>query len=382
MRLKIWQSRLCQQIERASVIRILILPLLLTISLGASSQLRGDGKCAGVFCNLPGGDYLNALYRGDDSALQRIEQSHRQEVLALIDQMAGRFGLPRNDVMLNVLKKASTDDPLITMVANKYLHSYQKWPEKCFREGSVELTFSYYQPSFIEVDADGMVSETDEISYDSVYRVNPEFVTLARRVGSATGSKSSSRLKAGSTLQSIYRGIEQLIREHDCSSPQIRQLESHLARLGLKATEQPRKAPVLRMFELFGEAARQEQPAAPPPSRYSNMQREAQRRAEQARLREQAEARRRQQLEKQRQEQEKRQEIAKQRAQQEQQALQRVQAYYQQMNAMERQYQQDIKAARDAEQKKRLTENYLKKRGLLFQEMQDYIRKMQGQAAR
>ncbi|MFK8051531.1 MAG: hypothetical protein AB8F65_01055 [Woeseiaceae bacterium] len=185
--------------------------------------------CDGPFCELRGGRYLNAIYRGDLDNVRQIDHMHKQVVQQFMAEQssvlgAGVFALAY-DAAFNVDQLQ-----LLRDVANKYMHTYAVWGESCLDAGSGSRTFSYTTPVVIETDEFGTTT-SGGIEYKATYTLNPEFFPLRDKLGSHRGAKRSDNPTNLRVKAAVYEGLVELARTGDCRSAEVKQLEQQLRRL-------------------------------------------------------------------------------------------------------------------------------------------------------
>lgn len=185
------------------------------------------GPCEGPFCELSGGRYLNAVYRGDLDVVKQIDALHREALYAYINKSKTQLGL---DGRLDGLFDPSFDVnkiQLLEQVANKYMHAYGLWGDDCLDPGSQEKRYEYTTPVIIETDEYG-TSTSGGITFDATYTLNPEFFPLRDKLASYRGAKTSDDPSNLEVKGSIYRGVVELNKSDDCRSAQVKEFERQL----------------------------------------------------------------------------------------------------------------------------------------------------------
>ncbi|MEM6707406.1 MAG: hypothetical protein AAF648_01340 [Pseudomonadota bacterium] len=190
----------------------------------------------GPFCELPGGRYLNAIYRGDLTAVRQMDYLFKESARMMLEGQAGSNPLAQQ--LLGVILNDQSGH-LLRDAANKYLHTYAAWPERCFGPGAQTYTFEYTEPVVVETDEFGITTTSGGQRYTATYRLNPEFFSLRGRIGSHKQPKRSDAPYLPQEKALVYRGLVDLKNTYACDGREIAQFEANLRRLTNAVLEQP-----------------------------------------------------------------------------------------------------------------------------------------------
>lgn len=156
------------------------------------------------FCDLPGGKYLNAIYRGDWETVENIDS-----------KSASSF----------------SNGSMLKFVTNKYLYDFPNYCRDQLRADVVSKTFSYTTDKIQYETLSGIPAGTvGGDTYSATYVVNPEFAQLMRRVGSHNGSRVE-EFGAGYMfhgLAAVMDGVEKIQEKTGCKGDDVKAFEKHL----------------------------------------------------------------------------------------------------------------------------------------------------------
>lgn len=206
-------------------------------------NVLGPACTDGVFCDLPGGRYLNAVYRGDLDAIRQMDYLYAQSVNEFVGTAmpAGESNNPINQIfgaLLNV-----EEIQLLKDAANKYLYSYAAWGESCLDPGAQARTFIHVEPVIVETDEWGVTTTSGGERYEATYTLNPEFFELRDRVGSYYGARNSDDVRNLPEKAQVYIGIVQMKNAYGCRSDEVKQFERQLRELTARVLDDPGTIP-------------------------------------------------------------------------------------------------------------------------------------------
>lgn len=180
--------------------------------------------CAGQpFCELPGGIYLSAIYRGDAEYIRYADKK-----MARVD----KTGDPIKDALLSTIKLSN----FIDNAALLYVDDYQNRSEQCFASGGITITKQATSDKIIERDGYGNRTGSTyggETSYKT-YRVNSRLAGYCRRNCDVNGRTSAvyfTGISNSSRPTQIIRGLEAIKERYDCNAPEVAQFERNLSQL-------------------------------------------------------------------------------------------------------------------------------------------------------
>lgn len=173
-----------------------------------------DCNLVGMFCDLPAGDYFNAIYRGDIEMFFSVDDKYLERA--------------RARVIYGDTSRASA----LKLVLNNYMYEYGNASRKCLREDHIVKTLSDSNPDTYEVRTTigprgRMGVEHVPVrgtSYSSTVRINREFEAVCNMFCQASGFDQ----RLDSNLRTISSGLKKLMATHACDSPEIKQFERHL----------------------------------------------------------------------------------------------------------------------------------------------------------
>ncbi len=220
------------------------------VTLSAASLANPARGCErGAFCDLPGGLYLNAIYEGDFERVQQLDEQISGAGKKTFDALLPGDGLTEverkmyrrteqanvNETIKKLFTFAFVPDSSLPYLARRYMYQFQQTSQKCFEPGHDIVTKEWIIPDTYapdEFDQYGYLTLGERIPGSRVtthYDVNPEFFALCNRVcdavrptGIATISKEDRRVR---------EGLDKVMQEYDCASPEIQQFERNLISL-------------------------------------------------------------------------------------------------------------------------------------------------------
>ncbi|WP_334018311.1 hypothetical protein [Alteromonas sp. S015] len=189
----------------------------------------------GPFDGLPGSAFLNAVYRGDETLVQRFNRVYANKKADGLKAFFGRYGNDMTNAVADLHKKVKIEDS----VAAKYLFEYEKRFGRCLSESPATFYVTGYQPDMVVTNLLGV-----EIArhYGGVtktkYQVNPEFTGVFQKIGKMQPQGVAARLTsflAGQKEKDLRElsltGVDQIFNKFSCDSPEIKVFETNLIKL-------------------------------------------------------------------------------------------------------------------------------------------------------
>ncbi len=175
---------------------------------------------SGSICEHPGGDYVDAIIRGDMQRFRKLDFGASGFIREKIEEL-GIIG----ELFLTPHLDDESLSPLTSFV-NEYLHEYKNNPKRCFKPGSQSFDFKEVTETLVEVD--GMGNQTGHtyggITMTSHYNINPEFFGICRQVcGLRNGGTEQ---LAGSTP--VLLAARKFRKTYDCKSKEVQDFERNL----------------------------------------------------------------------------------------------------------------------------------------------------------
>lgn len=208
-----------------------------------AANLLGPACTDGPFCSLPGGRYLNAIYRGDLNGVRQMDHIYAEEKREYLRKQipSGEANNPLADMFNAVLD--AEDIHLLREAANKYLYSYPAWGESCLDPGWQARTYEYTTPVIIETDEWGVTTRSGGEHYEATYTLNPEFFPLRDRIAGHGGAADSDDPMNRPAKSQVFLGIVEMKRAYGCRSAEVKQFEQQLRVLTNSILDQPGTIP-------------------------------------------------------------------------------------------------------------------------------------------
>jgi hypothetical protein len=152
---------------------------------------------SGPFCELSGGEVLNAIYRNDIARVAHLEGG-RKDVFNL---------------------------------AVYYMYSYQNFPQQCLNTGSRQIKKTYtIEETRFETLSGLDAGALPESKVSAYYFVNPEFIPLCERICKSNVKFLPTALRTISSkdVSNAITGIDQITKKYDCNNPDVKQFERNL----------------------------------------------------------------------------------------------------------------------------------------------------------
>ncbi|GGD75267.1 hypothetical protein [Lacimicrobium alkaliphilum] len=192
-------------------------------------------KVRGPFDGIPGATFLNAVYQGDRSVVQRINRSYTGKQAAGLKAFFGSYGNKMTDAMADLYKQVRIEDS----VAAKYLFEYEKHYRRCLSESPAVFYVTGYQPDMVVTNLLGAeIARHYGGTTKTKYQVNSEFSDVFRQVGkmqpegvaaNITGFLAS---QSGEDLRKLsLNGVAQMFSKFSCDSPEVKTFEKNLIAL-------------------------------------------------------------------------------------------------------------------------------------------------------
>ena len=208
----------------------------------APVQAALDTQLAGTrpFKNIVGADYFNALYNQEFTALRTLDTDYLSGLRPLLQfgtAQAMRMG-PLIDAMLGreqgtaeaEIYREMTNLSVLYPLLGTYLIEYQDVYKKCLKPNARRFTITTRTD---QVTVDGFGNEIDRIegwTTSDAYTINPEFSEQFQILFTEVTGTAQARLfdlfLNDNQVGRLRNGMRTLMREHDCGSPEIKQLEA------------------------------------------------------------------------------------------------------------------------------------------------------------
>ncbi len=188
-------------------------------------------KRVAPFLDFPGGDYLDAIYRGDYASLRNQDRRYGKMISNQFDKaMTGLAPGTPNPYSMKGLVNSFT---LIKPISAVYLFNYQTVYQRCLKDDRVVFVVTRTVPDIVTTNILGWeVSRSYGYSTSTDYKINKEFTLLFRIVGTSKPFSFSSgfvdSFLGGGKKNKVLRGIKMAMRSLDCNSKQVKQFEANL----------------------------------------------------------------------------------------------------------------------------------------------------------
>lgn len=188
----------------------------------------GGGDCDGQFCDLPGGQYLNAVFAADVDALKRFD--------VLVDtRIQRRYIEPLRSVFETVSgREVRSDFSLLVALADTYLYDYQSTAMAC-QDDLVPRQARHTLDTYDLYNLYGMyMGQGGGETFTANYLIKPEFASLCDRICDHLGGRTSNWIvnelgHRGAKL--TFAGMKEIQSSYDCNDPVVLQFEANLIRL-------------------------------------------------------------------------------------------------------------------------------------------------------
>lgn len=196
-----------------------------------------DLSCSnnGPLCNIPGGKFYNAIYRGDIIAAKYL----LDEYIAAHGNSGKHDGLKgQKDLLRLIMGKEGT---LLEEILVLYMKDYTASATQCFRAGAIAKTFRAHVNGYKLVDGYGRVLYTIPAKdFVTTYKVNPEFIPVCNKLCNKRG-----QIVENLKLQAFYgsnkfdtnkvinfiSSIMKIKNRFGCNTKELKQFENNLIKL-------------------------------------------------------------------------------------------------------------------------------------------------------
>lgn len=187
-------------------------------------------QVSGPFDGLRGGDFLNALYDGNLEVLAQFDNYYQ---IRKIRQQRSVLG---DHLFAGLYEAAFQQVRLADTVLAMYLFNYQSIYGSCIRDDAANFRVVEVLPDIVYENLLGIeVARFYGGTTTRHYKVNKEFVTAFRRIGTtkpegAMSTISDFLLNGGGTdlRRELLAGTRQMMRRHSCDSEIIQRVEKTL----------------------------------------------------------------------------------------------------------------------------------------------------------
>ena len=184
-------------------------------------------KIVAPFDDFAGGDYLNAIYSGDQSEVSRADASYfaaygdaLDKIKAMVKKLGGG----------NIPGREALDGSLAPRVLTMYLLNYESAYAKCLRPDAQTFTVVTTRENVITGQFGAEIARLYMGKTVDHYRVNMEFVAAFTALGASTPDDLAGYdllLNNGRTLR-LLSGVSDAMAHFDCADPRIKRLEKNM----------------------------------------------------------------------------------------------------------------------------------------------------------
>ncbi len=183
-----------------------------------------------VFCELSGGEYLNAIYEGDYEKQDRMAWDYLMEIRRndTNDAMMGVF-------MQNVGMGAENLTVLQEVLAN-YMRKYAYHDGRCLEPGAFEYEVTWDTPDVVTTINGWEFARKEGLHLRETFRLNKEFAQACAQLCGDAGSVTMAAdglnmTRTRYSLMDVFEGLNAVFEQHSCSSPEIKTFERNLLAL-------------------------------------------------------------------------------------------------------------------------------------------------------
>jgi hypothetical protein len=192
-------------------------------------------EVGGPFDGLPGATFLNAVYQGDKTLVQRINRSYNNAQASGLKAFFGSYGNQMTDAMTDLHKHVKIEDS----VAAKYLFEYEKRYARCLSESPATFYVTGYQPDMVVTNLLGAeIARYYGGTTQTKYQVNNEFTGVFQKVGKlkpeglfASGTSWLASQGREDLSKSALLGVSKIFSQFACDSPEVKTFEKNLISL-------------------------------------------------------------------------------------------------------------------------------------------------------
>lgn len=209
---------------------------------GGAQSTRYNGKTPrlpkvkGPFDGLPGSTFLNAVYSGNKSQVQQINDYYNYQQQEGLRKFAGSYRNQLTDKIIELQNAVRIQDS----VTARYLFNYESEFGRCLSSSPSVFYVVGYQPDYVITNLLGEeIARIHGGTRKTKYTVNSEFEntfqrigklklndSLARQLTSAMAANGNEDLRASS-----MNGIDSIFNKFDCNDPVIKRFERNLIKL-------------------------------------------------------------------------------------------------------------------------------------------------------
>jgi len=209
------------------------------VTLGAEELANPARGCAnGMYCNLPGGLYLNAIYNGSFEIVRALDEQLRTAKQSFTAENMPSFKVGRRDYLKEFMQVV-VPTSILPYLANRYMYLYQNLPASCLEPGFKVNRERYVVPDTFDPDTDfnGIVipgARNPGHTVTAEYKINPVFFKLCDHLCD-TSKPDQNDMFLVKENANISRGLDKVLFGQDCNSPEVKQFERNLVTLTLRS---------------------------------------------------------------------------------------------------------------------------------------------------
>lgn len=190
----------------------------------------------GIFCDLPGGKYLTAIYEKDLDTIKEMDSLAHRELIGALRGWQTKTGLWQ--VGLDLTRQVKPVS-LLLEVANQYMYHYRFNNRECLQSNAVTKTYTYTAETIRYENLYGMdMGSVGGWTAQTTYTVNPEFYPLLVRLGKfslfSDVEVTAKYLKLRG-LERTAQDVKALQKNFNCNSLEIKRFEKNLIELATMA---------------------------------------------------------------------------------------------------------------------------------------------------
>ncbi len=179
------------------------------------------------FCELPGGDYLNAIYEGDYEKQDRMAWDYLMEVR----------NRDTNDAMMGVFMQnvglGSENLTVLQELLASYMQKYAYHDKSCLKPGAFTRRVTWKKPDVVTTLNGWEFARMEGASFDATYSLNKEFQQACNQLCGDAGSMTAAVNGLNMTgtrysLMDVFEGLDLLFEKYSCSSPEVKIFEQNM----------------------------------------------------------------------------------------------------------------------------------------------------------
>jgi len=180
-----------------------------------------------VFCELPGGEYLNSIYQGDYEKQDRMAWDYLMEIRRN----------DTNDAMMGVFMQnvglGSENLTVLQELLAIYMQKYAYQDEGCLEPGAIAHRVNWETPDVVTTMNGWEFARKEGFVYDQTFHLNKEFEAACYQLcGDAYSMMSAANgLNMTGTrysLMDIFEGVDAMFENYRCKSREVKAFEKHL----------------------------------------------------------------------------------------------------------------------------------------------------------